>query len=71
MGGAADQPDPRVRFFIAVGFFGAFTTFSTYANESVGLTLTGNWTAMLINVLGTNVLCLVGAAVGLFVGGKL
>ncbi len=63
--------DPRVRFFIAVGFFGAFTTFSTYANESVGLTLNGNWTGMLVNVLGTNALCLIGAAAGLFVGGKL
>ncbi len=63
--------DPRVRFLIAVGFFGAFTTFSTYANESIGLTLAGNWTTALIKVLGTNALCLVGAALGVFVGGRL
>src|SRR5262249_29690273 len=29
--------DPRVRLLVAIGFFGAYTTFSTYANESVGL----------------------------------
>jgi fluoride ion exporter CrcB/FEX len=25
--------DPRVRLLVATGFFGAYTTFSTYANE--------------------------------------
>src|SRR5579859_2177996 len=33
--------DPRIRLFIAVGFFGAYTTFSTYANESIALFRSG------------------------------
>ena len=60
--------DPRARFLIGVGFFGAFTTFSTYATESIGLALDGNWTNAAINVIGTNVVCLVCAGVGLALG---
>ncbi len=63
--------DPGVRLFIAVGFFGAYTTFSTYANESVALLRAGDWAGAAINVLGTNLLCLVGALLGLTIGSRL
>jgi CrcB protein len=63
--------DPRVRLFIAVGFFGAYTTFSTYANESVTLLQNGDWLGALSNILGTNLVCILGAAVGLAVGSRL
>jgi fluoride exporter len=63
--------DPRIRLFLAVGFFGAYTTFSTYANESIALIRTGDWAGVLFNVVGSNILCLLGALLGLLVGGRL
>jgi CrcB protein len=63
--------DPRIRLLIATGFFGAYTTFSTYATDSVSLAQSDNWIGALGNVFGTNALCLVGALVGLAVGSRL
>lgn len=63
--------DPRVRLLVATGFFGAFTTFSTYASDSIALFQAGDWGGAVFNVLGTNGLCLVGAVVGLVVGSRL
>ncbi|MBI5960467.1 MAG: fluoride efflux transporter CrcB [Chloroflexi bacterium] len=63
--------DPRVRLFLAVGFFGAYTTFSTYANESVALGRAGDWIGMVSNILFTNLVCVVGALIGLTIGREL
>ncbi len=63
--------DPRIRLLIATGFFGAYTTFSTYANESMALFQAGDWIGGLGNVLGTNALCLVAALIGLGIGSRL
>lgn len=63
--------DPRVRLFLAVGFFGAYTTFSTFANESMALLQAGDWLGAVTNVLGTNALCLIGAFIGLAIGARL
>jgi CrcB protein len=63
--------DPRIRLTVAVGFFGAYTTFSTYATESVALLQSGDWIGALGNVLGTNLICILGAIVGLAVGNRL
>jgi CrcB protein len=63
--------DPRLRLFVAVGFFGAYTTFSTYATESVALLQAGNWLGAVGNILGTNLVCILGAVVGLAVGSRL
>ena len=63
--------DPRVRLILATGFFGAYTTFSTYANESVALMQGGDWLGAIGNVLGTNLICLLGAIVGLAIGSRL
>jgi CrcB protein len=62
--------DPRVRLFVAVGFFGAFTTFSTFANESIALLRAGDVIGTAINILGTNTLCLTGAVIGVSVGSR-
>jgi CrcB protein len=63
--------DPRLRLFIAVGFFGAYTTFSTYATDSMRMLGSGDWLGAVGNILGTNFLCLVGAVTGLALGGRL
>lgn len=60
--------DPRWRLFLAIGFLGAYTTFSTYTYESVQLLLTGNWGAGLANLLGSNVLGLLASVLGIALG---
>jgi CrcB protein len=60
--------DPRARMLIVVGFFGAYTTFSTFANETALLWESGDLLGALGNVLGTNLLCILGAFAGLVVG---
>jgi fluoride exporter len=48
--------DPRWRLFFAVGFLGAYTTFSTYTFESLNLLLSGNWVLGTLNLLGSALL---------------
>jgi CrcB protein len=57
--------DPRWRLLVVVGFCGSFTTFSSYAFESMAYFEQGQWGLMLANVLGNNLLCLGGALAGM------
>lgn len=57
-------PD-SVRLLVGVGFFGAFTTFSTYAVETAGLIERPSLSAALLNIAINNALCLVAAFAGL------
>ncbi|HZQ95515.1 MAG TPA: fluoride efflux transporter CrcB [Candidatus Sulfotelmatobacter sp.] len=59
--------DPRWRLLVVVGFCGSFTTFSSYAFETVSFFEQGQWGLMLANILGNNLLCLGGALVGMAV----
>ncbi len=70
---AANQmsADPRLRLLAVIGLFGGFTTFSTFANESMALVQSGNWLGAVWNVLGMNALCLLGVVLGVFVGNRL
>jgi fluoride exporter len=43
---------------IAIGFCGAYTTFSSYAFESFAYFEQGHWLLFATNVLTNNVLCL-------------
>jgi fluoride exporter len=63
--------EEAVRLLVAVGFFGAYTTFSSFANESLALFQDGNWLAGAVYIGGTNVLCLLGVVPGLWIGSKL
>jgi len=44
----------QVRFFILVGFMGAFTTFSTYIFESYAMVGDGAWLRFAFNMAGQN-----------------
>lgn len=63
----------QARLFIAVGFFGSYTTFSTFANEFVALGRIdgGNWTQAVVYLLVTNVTCVLGVLLGLWLGNRL
>lgn len=56
--------DPRWRIFIAIGFCGTYSTYSSYAFETFALFEKGQWLAVGANVVGTNVLCFIAIALG-------
>ncbi len=62
---------PHLRWLVGSGFFGAFTTFSTFANESVAIVNQGALGISFLNLILNNGLCLLCAAAGLCLGHRL
>lgn len=56
--------DPLWRWLVAVGFCGSYTTFSSYAFESMAYFEQGHWPLFAANILANNLLCLGAVLVG-------
>lgn len=55
---------PEVRLFVAVGFLGGFTTFSSFSFETFRLIEQSGWGAAGLNFIGNTVLGLLGVLLG-------
>jgi CrcB protein len=60
--------DPRWRIFLAVGFLGAYTTFSTYTFESMTLITQGQWGLGLLDLFGSAILGGLAVILGIYAG---
>jgi len=60
--------DPRLRLLLTVGFLGSYTTFSTYAYESIALISQGQWGLGLFNLIGSSLLGALFAILGIWLG---
>jgi CrcB protein len=58
------SPHSQLRLILVVGFLGGYTTFSTFAFESVSLGQRGEWALALANMVGSVAAACVGVLLG-------
>ena len=58
------QLSPEARLLLAVGFLGSFTTFSSYAVESINLWRDAGFWRGLVNIVGNNLVGLLATVLG-------
>jgi CrcB protein len=63
--------DPRWRLFLAVGFCGGYSTYSSYAFETFALFEKGQLSFAVVNFLATNIVCFIAVALGAVVARSL
>jgi fluoride exporter len=56
--------NPMWKWLVAIGFCGSYTTFSSYAYETMAYFEQGHWALFAANILGNNLLCLGAVLVG-------
>ena len=56
--------DPRWRLVVAIGFCGGYTTFSSYAFETISYFEQGHWALLAWNLVSNNLLSLAGVLAG-------
>jgi CrcB protein len=56
--------DPLWRLLVAIGFCGSYTTFSSYAFETMVYFQQGHWVLFATNILTNNLLCLAAVLAG-------
>jgi CrcB protein len=56
--------DPLWRWMVAIGFCGSYTTFSSYAFETMAYFEQGHWLLFAANILSNNILCLAAVLAG-------
>ncbi|MBT3348614.1 MAG: fluoride efflux transporter CrcB [Thiotrichales bacterium] len=59
---------PQWRAFLVIGMLGAFTTFSTFSMETLNLIESGELLRAMLNMVGSVVICVGAAWLGVIIG---
>ena len=62
---------PTARLFLAVGFCGGFSTFSTFSSETLTLFQQGHNTSLLLYILGSVLICVTATFGGLLIAERI
>ncbi|MBD2444175.1 fluoride efflux transporter CrcB [Dolichospermum sp. FACHB-1091] len=58
---------PEIKLIVATGFLGAYTTFSTFGLDTVGLLQRGNWLSATSYLLGSIMLGIISVQLGMII----